>query len=232
MKSKRLTILCVAIVAPAGSPRVWTEAGKLLAIVQHKAQVKFWSMVLEPGAQRSSNVELVATAFSSKTGPAESASNCHLEEGNRPVNRVVVARANRGSIRQESRGNASQRNARSSAFSDALIAKALKTPRANGSSESFRHTRSIAESDEPLLAERSLTPVVLDGLAVLPQPSWNDEKSFRFMLAPTAAPLTSTLNEKDSVLILKTIKKALEDHKLARPKGRVRMRNLEPGVRI
>ena len=233
MKSKRLTILCVAVVALAGTPRVWNEAGKLLAIVQHKAQVKFWSMVLGPGAQESSSVELVANNSSSKMRSTEASLNCDLEDGSRPANLAKAAKSGqRDSIRRDSRGKARQKTAGATVFSDALIAKALKTPREGNGSESFRHIRYISESEPSLLAERSLTPIVLDGLAALPQQSWNEGNSLRFVMAPATGRLASTLGEKDAFLLLKTIKKAVEDNKLARPKVRGRMRNSDPGVRI
>ena len=88
MKNKRLTILCVAVVALAGSPRVWHETGKLLAIVQHKAQVKFWSLVLQPGDRESSNVELATTYKGSNARSVEVASTCALEQGTRQGNQA------------------------------------------------------------------------------------------------------------------------------------------------
>lgn len=47
MKHRRLTILFVMLTL-AGSPQVWRQIGNLIDAVQHKAQVKFLSMVLSP----------------------------------------------------------------------------------------------------------------------------------------------------------------------------------------
>jgi hypothetical protein len=47
MKNKRLAILFV-VVTLGGSPQVWQQLSNLVAAVQHKAQIKFLSMVLTP----------------------------------------------------------------------------------------------------------------------------------------------------------------------------------------
>lgn len=47
MKNKRLAILFV-IVTLGSSPQVWQQVNNLIAAVQHKAQIKFLSMVLTP----------------------------------------------------------------------------------------------------------------------------------------------------------------------------------------
>jgi hypothetical protein len=47
MKNKRLAILFV-VVTLGGSPQVWQQLSNLIAAVQHKAQIKFLSMVLTP----------------------------------------------------------------------------------------------------------------------------------------------------------------------------------------
>jgi hypothetical protein len=47
MKNKRLAILFV-VVTLGGSPQVWQQLSNLIASVQHKAQIKFLSMVLTP----------------------------------------------------------------------------------------------------------------------------------------------------------------------------------------
>lgn len=60
MKSRRLTLICVAAVALAGTPRAWQEMGNLLSAAQQKAQFKFWSMVMRPN--ESAEVELIAVA--------------------------------------------------------------------------------------------------------------------------------------------------------------------------
>jgi hypothetical protein len=47
MKNKRLAILFV-VVTLGGSPQVWQQLNNLIAAVQHRAQIKFLSMVLTP----------------------------------------------------------------------------------------------------------------------------------------------------------------------------------------
>jgi hypothetical protein len=47
MKNKRLAILFV-VVTLGGSPQVWQQVNNLIAAVQHRAQIKFLSMVLTP----------------------------------------------------------------------------------------------------------------------------------------------------------------------------------------
>lgn len=49
MKNRRLTILFI-VMTIGGSPQVWQRLGDLIATVQHKAQIKFLSMVLSPRA--------------------------------------------------------------------------------------------------------------------------------------------------------------------------------------
>jgi hypothetical protein len=60
MKSRRLTLVCVAAVVLAGTPRAWQGLGDLLSAAQQKAQFKFWSMVMRPN--ESAEVELIAVA--------------------------------------------------------------------------------------------------------------------------------------------------------------------------
>jgi hypothetical protein len=47
MKNKRLAILFV-VMTLGGSPQVWQQVNNLIAAVQHRAQIKFLSMVLTP----------------------------------------------------------------------------------------------------------------------------------------------------------------------------------------
>ncbi|HEY0380385.1 MAG TPA: hypothetical protein VGC87_25960 [Pyrinomonadaceae bacterium] len=61
MKSRRLTLVCVAAIALVGTPRAWQGLGDLLSAAQQKAQFKFWSMVMRPSSGPA-EVELVAVA--------------------------------------------------------------------------------------------------------------------------------------------------------------------------
>src|SRR5215210_5444198 len=79
MKSRRLTIFCVALMVVAGTPRAWQEVNKLLAVVQRKAQAKFWSMVLQPKDRESAGGELIAAAELFELSPAKVDSNCALD---------------------------------------------------------------------------------------------------------------------------------------------------------
>jgi hypothetical protein len=47
MKNKRLAIIFV-VVTLGGSPQVWQQLNNLIAAVQHRAQIKFLSMILTP----------------------------------------------------------------------------------------------------------------------------------------------------------------------------------------
>ncbi len=60
MKHKRMAMLFV-LVTFAGSPPVWQKLGNLIAAVQHRAQIKFLSMVLSPGTGEAKALEVPAT---------------------------------------------------------------------------------------------------------------------------------------------------------------------------
>ena len=222
MKNRGLTIFCVAVIALAGAPRVWQEAGKLLALVQHKAQVKFWSMVLQPKTRESAGTELVAAAQPFETSPANFDSACPLNgvesQGNQVWSRSKQTRK-ADSVSVESKARA-QRPAQVAPLSHAgLIAKALKAPRGDSSAESLRHSRSTFERQALEIAESRTDLLARHGAAIVPYPPKAD--TFRFVMLPTMSPVASALTEKETVMQFKLLKKISEEPRLIRQKTRL-----------
>lgn len=224
MKSRRLTIFCVALVALAGTPRAWQEAGKLLAAVQHKAQVRFWSMVLQPKTRESANVELVASIQ-----PARLDADCPLEpqtpQSNRALSNSKAGRKVVSASSQSQRRAPRQNMGGGAPLSHAgLIATALEAPRGESKVESLRHSGSIpvasslsraAESYAALLALNSTVAAT----APLPPPASKSD-TFKYVLLPTVNPAVSVLVEKENVLRFKMLRKAVEEPKMIRQKNR------------
>jgi hypothetical protein len=224
MKSRRLTIFCVAIVALAGTPRAWQEAGKLLAVVQHKTQVRFWSMVLQPKNSESAGAELVAAAQPFETDPASLDSNCPLEQresqGHQVWNYSKTAR------RIESTSSRPQAEAqRPSAVAPlshaGLIAKALKAPRGDSRAESLRHSRSIMESQPFEVSESRPAVLARHSAPAAPRPPASMGDTYTFVMLPAISPVASALVEKENVVQFKMLKKTFDEHKLIRQKGRL-----------
>jgi hypothetical protein len=220
MKSRRLTIFCVAMIALAGTPRAWQEVGKLLNIVQHKAQVKFWSMVL-PGDRESAKTELIAAVQLSESEFADVASTCPTSNGESWKNRApgsskanhVIARA---SVQTKARA---QRQTDGAPASHAgLIAKAIKAPRVDESVESLLRSRKMWESLPSAVALNAPTPLVIPNAATLPPQPASTSDTFRYVLIPPAYPVAASLVEKEAVLHFKLMKKSIEDRKLLRQK--------------
>jgi hypothetical protein len=228
MKSRRVTIFCVAMIALAGTPRAWQEAGKLLNIVQHKAQVKFWSMVL-PGDRESAKTELIAAAEVPEGELADDASTCppasvkswkNRAPGSSKANRMIA----RAFVQAKARA---QRQTDSAPASHAgVIAKALKAPRVNESVESLLRSRKVWESLSPAVALNAPVPLVMPNVATapLPQPASTSD-TFRYVLIPPTYPVAASLVEKEAVLHFKLMKKSIEDRKLLRQKGRLPVSN-------
>jgi hypothetical protein len=229
MKSRRLTILCVAAIALAGTPRAWHEFRKALAFVQHKVQVKLWSMVLEPKDHRT-DVQLVEAIQQSGAKPVEVASNCpsereesqrnHVSNRSETERRTDFPRFRPGKAREEI-----------AAAPATLIAKALKTPRGVGSLESLGHG-SVTIGDPLGFAESGELSLISGTAAALPQPPAGKAEAFKFALIPMANPIVSTLLEKETVVQLKLMKKVLEENRLIRPKSCPKSRISEFGLRI
>ena len=227
MKSRRLMIFCVALVALAGTPRAWQEAGKLLAAVQHKAQVKFWSLVLQPKNRESAATELVARASRpSEISPASLDSNCPLE----PVTtqRVLASSNSRAGRRVDSASFQPQRKAQRENTSvttplshTGLIAKAVKASRGDSNAESLRHSRSIPESELSGVSEIRPSLMALASKSAAPLPPASKNEAFKFVMIPAPSPAVSALVEKENLLRLKVLRKAIEEPKTIRQKTRL-----------
>lgn len=223
MKSRRLTIFCVAMITLVGTPRAWQEVGKLLATAQHKAQVKFWSMVL-PGDRESANAETIAAAQPSEASSAEVASNCPLEGGESRENQVASnSQANRRTIPASLQAKAKAQRApeRAPASHGVLTAKALKAVRENSSVERLLHSASMPENQLLGIAESRPPSSPRPGAVVaLPAPPASNGDSFRYVLIPNVSPAVSALVDKESIVQLKLMRKSFEDNKVIRQKGR------------
>lgn len=226
MKNRRLTIFCVAMIALAGAPRVWQEAGKLLAFAQHKAQVKFWSMVLQPKARESAGgAELVASAQLFETSPSSLNSVCALKDVKAPINQVWS-----NSRQTRRRGDSASSEAKAGAqppvvtepLSHAgLIAKALKAPRGDSHAESLRHSRNTFEIRPSEIAELRSALLARHSAAVAPSPAAIKADTYRFVVLPSMAPVASALTEKETVMQFKVLKKTFEEPRLIRQKTRI-----------
>jgi hypothetical protein len=91
MKNRRLIILFV-VVTLGGSPQVWQQLNNLIAAVQHRAQIKFLSMVLTPqtGADEVETAPLaqpehLASCQGSLFGQAQSDSKAKTDSSSRKV---------------------------------------------------------------------------------------------------------------------------------------------------
>lgn len=221
MKSRRLTIFCVAMIALAGTPRVWREVGKLLNVVQHKAQVRFWSMVL-PDGRESAGSEIIAAAESSESSPVEVASNCPLQRGESWENQASSgSKANRRMASVQSQAKAQRETDTAPASHSSLIARALKAPRGDSGAESLLRARSVWERQATAIAENHLASPALPSAATLPHLPAGKENTFIFVMPPPAAPATSSLIEREAVIQFKLMKKSVEAGKLLRQKGRL-----------
>lgn len=225
MKNRRLTIFCVALVALAGTPRAWQEAGKLLAAVQHKAQVKFWSMVIQPKTRESAGIELVAQAEPFEINAASLDSNCPLEV---KAPRSQQARSNsQGSKAVSALSQPQQRAQQKTGVAPlshaGLIAKALKAPRGDSNADSLRHSRSYtfdARLTEVIESHPSL--LAFNGKQRAPLPPAGKGDTYSFVVIPAVSPaVATTLMEKENLLRLKVLRKAIEEPKTIRQKTRL-----------
>jgi hypothetical protein len=237
MKNRRLTILCVAMVTLAGTPRAWQEAGKLLAAIQHKAQVKFWSMVMQPKALDTAGTELMASARPSSLSPASFDSACPLGSDapqTARVNSRAGRRANASNPSQQPVINARARDNAVEAVAPAshagLVASAYKALRDSGGYEEFRRaerTREIVSSR--VAASRPAPPALpadVVAAAALPHPAPAHTavkaENFKFVMVPTTlSPVATALIDKESIVQLKLLRKTLEDNKVTRQKSRL-----------
>ncbi|MDT4899028.1 MAG: hypothetical protein QOH25_4105 [Acidobacteriota bacterium] len=236
MKSRRLTIFCVAVMVLAGTPRAWQEVNKLLAVIQHKAQAKFWSMVLQPKERESADGEMVAAAQLFETIPAKLDSNCPLDrqesQGEQAASSSKAGRRT-DSASAQPKARAPRQTASAPSSHASLIAKSFKALREKSNVEFLVHFRSIPESQRSeVIAESSPASLPLPRAAALPHPPASKSDTFRFVMIPAINPVASSLVEKESLLQLKMLKKTIEENKWIRQKDRPKVRNADFGVRI
>lgn len=227
MKNRRLTIFCVALVALAGTPRAWQEASNLLAAVQHKAQVKFWSLVLQPKNRESAAVEFVAQAgpFESQAGGLDA--DCPLEAETPASNQ---ARSAAKAVRKVNAASSSRPQQKEqppqpvAPLSHAgLIAKALKAPRGDSNAESLRRSRNFTfESRLTEVIESHPTLLAQDKPTAPKAPVAARGETFKLMVLPAVSPnVASVLIEKENALRLKSLRKAIDEPKTIRQKNRL-----------
>ena len=208
-----------------GTPRAWQEIGNLLATAQHKAQVKFWSMVL-PAGRESADAETIAAARRLEASATEVASNCPVEGGKVWEDQVAGgSRANRRTapISFQPKARAQRPPAAvPTASHGVLIAKALKTQRGNGGAESLLHSANLPENHPLGFAESHPSSVPRPGalVAALPKPPVGGKDTYRFVLIPNANSVVPALIDKENIVHLKQMRKAFEDNKALRQKSR------------
>jgi hypothetical protein len=223
MKSRRLTIFCVAVIALAGMPRAWQEAGKLLAIMQHKAQVRFWSMVLQPEGKSPAGAEtLVAATLPRNASSAEIAAACPVERSESPGYRISSkSQTDRRVASASFQAEAEARRllaARAAVPSVGLTAKILKVQHENNNLERLLHSRNIPGIQPTVIAESRPAPQTLRALPHSPMSNGN---SFSYVEIPMVSPAAvSSLAEKETVFQFKLLKKSFEDNKWIRQKVR------------
>jgi hypothetical protein len=223
MKSRRLTIFCVAMIALAGTPRVWREVGKLLTVVQYKAQVKFWSMVLQPGERQSAGAEMIAAAYPQESSSAEVAANCPTQRReSREHQASNGSKANRRMIPSsvQSQARALEETEDAPASHAGLIARALKAPRGDSNAESLLRSRNAWEHQASAIAGNNPASLVLTSAATLPHQPASKGDTFMFVMPVPAPAAASTLAEKEAIIQFKLMRKSLEGSKLLRQKGR------------
>ncbi|HWS98700.1 MAG TPA: hypothetical protein VN256_00415 [Pyrinomonadaceae bacterium] len=208
MKSRRLTVVCMAAIALIGTPRAWQEISSLLSAAQQKAQLKFWSMVMRP--DEPAEVELIAVA--EEVNPAHGVSPCSEERNWTRGNFEAVSyrQVRRAAGPAASRPKASARRQRSEART--LIAHARKAPAGKDSVE-----RRIREKKEKKDFDFDFSEVAENLPAPKPAPRARpiavDTLTFA-QLPPVAPVAAAAFSEKEVVYQFKLLKKTLNDNKL------------------
>jgi hypothetical protein len=225
MKSKRLTIFCVALMVLAGTPRAWQEVNKLLAIIQHKAQVKFWSMVLQPKDGEPADREMVAAVQLFEPLPAKLDSNCplnHQESTGEEVSSSPKTGRRTDATSAQLKARAQRQGSSAPASHAGLIAKSSKALRGKSNAEYLFNFRNVPESQPSGVTARSNpAPLAPRGAAALPHPPSSKGDTFRFVMTPAPSPVVSSLVEKENMSQLKMLKKTFEENKWIRQKGRL-----------
>jgi hypothetical protein len=225
MKNRRLTIFCVALMVVAGTPRAWQEVNKLLAIIQHKAQVKFWSMVLQPKDGEPADGEMVVAVQLFETIPANLDSNCSLESQEpqgEQMSRNLKTGRRADSASAQLKARRQRQTASAPASHAALIAKSFKALNEKSNAELLSYFRSTPESQPSGVVARSApAPPAPRGAAALPHPPASKSDTFTYVMIPATSPVASSLIEKENLPQLKMLKKTIEENKWIRQKGRL-----------
>lgn len=233
MKSKRLTVVCMAAIALIGTPRAWQEIGNLLSVAQQKAQLKFWSMVMKPAGP--AEVELIAVAETPDFGiPGRGVSPCPNEdnwtrENLQPVSYREVRRV---SSAAPSKPRASARRQRPEAGISGLIAHARKAPAGKESIERPLRFKDKKDKDDldfqfVEVAENLPAPQAACDTKPAPRPRAIAIDTLTFTQLPTVAPVAAAFSEKEVAYQFKLLKKTINENRLI-----LRQRGRLPAVRV
>jgi hypothetical protein len=225
MKSRRLTLVCVAAVVLAGTPRAWQGLGDLLAAAQQKAQFKFWSMVMRPNESAEVELAAVAETAGQEAITAHGVSPCtsggsELAENFEPASYVEVRRA---ASNAAPRPKAFAR--RQPAAAAGLIAHARrKAPAGKDGLELPRGFGEKKDSDFEFVEVAENVPAARAAAHTRTIPV----DTLTFAQLPTVAPVAAaTFSGKEATYQFKLLKKTLNENcPLLRQKGRL------PAIRI
>ena len=213
----------MAVIALVGTPRAWQEVSNLLAAAQHKAQVKFWSMVLEPGEREAGATELVAAAQPFAAQPAVPASDCPLNntepQEKQASNKSGASNSRTDSARLQPRQKAQQPAASAPASHGGLMATAPRALTEGGSAEHTYYFKGVPAVPPPSIAKGPLTPPAVIG-AVPPEALASRGDSYRMVMIPITDPAAMALFEKENIVQWKLLKKS-EESKTSRQRGRL-----------
>jgi hypothetical protein len=224
MKTRRLTVVCMAAIALVGTPRAWQEIGNLLEVAQQKAQMKFWSMVMRPAGP--AEVELIAAE---EAAPAHFVSPCPDENSWENLEAVSYREPRRATTPAPSRQRATARRQRAEAGTQALIAHALKAPAVKESVERALQLEGLKDADFEFseVAETVPAPQPACRVKAVPQPRATPADTLSFVQLPPMAPVATAFSEKEVTYQFKLLKKTLNENKLL-----LRQRGRLPAVRV
>lgn len=211
MKSRRLTVVCMAAIALVGTPRAWQEIGNLLEVAQQKAQLKFWSMVMRPAGP--AEVELVAAE---EATPERGVSPCPHEGGEEENLKLASY-----SEPRRPRASSARRRQRTQAAPGALGAHAPKAPAVKQSVERALRLENFKDVEFDFQEVAETVPA--------PQPRPAAADTLSFVQLPPAPPVAAAFSEKEVAYQFKLMKKTLNENKLLlRQRGRLPVRVSTP----
>ena len=221
MKSRRLTVVCMAAMALIGTPRAWQELGNLLEAAQQKAQMKFWSMVMQPAGPV--EVELVAAE---EAATEHEVSPC-LKSNREKLEAVSYTEPRRRATLAPPRPRAASRRRRAGAGTQALIAHALKAPAVKESVERALRLEGLKDSDFAFTEVAETVPAPKPACAAKAVARVTPADTLSFVQLPPMAPVAAAFSEKEVTYQFKMLKKTLNETKLL-----LRQRGRLPAVRI